>query len=180
MARRRKSTGVVPAAPGDYGGLVADISGLLDQARRAAARAVNSILTATYWDIGRRIVEFEQGGRTRAEYGEELLKKLSWDLTDRFGRGFSKRNLELMRVFYRGWEIAQTPSAQFEARVRLPAASGSSEEIFQTPSGKSGKAQICPTASSESAMPTISPTASAKLTGKNCRRCLQYQLPCSA
>ena len=81
--------------------------------------------------------------------GAELLKRLGNDLTARFGRGFSKRNLEQMRGFYAGWEIAQTTSAQFEARVRLPPELLESEaEIFpaapgslsiaQTPSAKFG------------------------------------------
>ena len=57
-------------------------------------------MTATYWEFGRRIVEFEQGGSKRAAYGEELLRTLSADLSTRFGRGFSVDNLELFRAFY--------------------------------------------------------------------------------
>ncbi len=53
----------------EYGGLLSGLSSLLDDARRGAARAVNAILTATYWEVGRRIVEFEQGGKARAGYG---------------------------------------------------------------------------------------------------------------
>jgi predicted nuclease of restriction endonuclease-like (RecB) superfamily len=120
MARRRKSTEMIVSTPAGYGGLVTGISALLDQARRAAARTVNSFLTATYWEIGRRIVEYEQAGKARAEYGESLLKKLGSDLAARFGRGFSWRNLFYMRSFYLGWEILQTPSAKFEACVRRP------------------------------------------------------------
>lgn len=87
-------------------------------------------MTASYWEIGRRIVEFEQGGAERAGYGEELLKRLSADLTMRFGRGFSERNLEQMRLFYLGWQISQTPSAK-SLGAPLPA------EIPQTVSGES-------------------------------------------
>jgi hypothetical protein len=105
---------------GQYGRLLADISGLLEQARRTAARSVNAVLTSAYWEIGRRIVEHEQHGRKRAGYGEQLIGRLSQDLTAKHGRGFSKRNLEQMRAFYLGWEIAQTPSAQFEARAICP------------------------------------------------------------
>jgi len=112
--------------PIDYGHLVSDISGLLEQARRTAARSVNAVLTATYWEIGRRIVEHEQSGKVRAGYGEALLRRLAKDLSKRFGRGFSKRNLDYMRAFYLGWEIVQTPSAQFEARIIFPTASGES------------------------------------------------------
>ena len=64
-------------------------------------------MTATYWEIGRRIVESEQEGKRRAGYGEELLKKLSADLTGRFGRGFSPDNLENMRRFYMTYKAAQ-------------------------------------------------------------------------
>ena len=53
-----------------------------------------------YWEIGREIVEFEQKGKVRAEYGEELIKILSKDMTEKFGKGFSERNLEQMRKFY--------------------------------------------------------------------------------
>jgi predicted nuclease of restriction endonuclease-like (RecB) superfamily len=92
--------------------MLSRVVGLIDEARRASARTVNSIMTATYWLIGRHIVEFEQSGKSRAEYGAELLKRLAGDLSVRYGRGFSKRNLEQMRLFYVSWPIAQTLSAQ--------------------------------------------------------------------
>jgi len=120
MVKRRKAARLISGSPGEYGGLVADISRLLEQSRRAAARSVNNILTATYWEIGRQIVEFEQGGKARAEYGTELLKRLGADLTARFGRGFSRVNLQQMRLFSMGWEIFQTPSGGFAAHVKLP------------------------------------------------------------
>jgi hypothetical protein len=138
MAKRRKSRELVPAAGAGYDGLVSGISELLEQARRGAARSVNSILTAAYWEIGRRIVELEQGGQERAEYGEGLLVRLGGDLTARHGRGFSWRNLFRMRNFYLGWEILPTPSAKFVARVRLPAGgAAASEQISAAPSGNS-------------------------------------------
>jgi len=59
--------------------LVGGIGDLLEAARRTSARTLNALMTATYWEVGRRIVEFEQGGKLRAEYGEELLKQLSAD-----------------------------------------------------------------------------------------------------
>ena len=68
------------------------IVGLLETARRAAARSVNALMTATYWEIGRRIVECEQGGQERAAYGAALIDRLAADLTRRFGRGFSRLN----------------------------------------------------------------------------------------
>lgn len=98
-----------------YGGLLADVVELLEQARRTSVRSVNAVMTATYWEVGRRIVEYEQGGKKRAEYGVALLKRLSADLAGRFGRGFSERNLEQMRLFYLGWPISQTASAKSQA-----------------------------------------------------------------
>ena len=72
---------------GDYAKVLAGVTDLLDAARRASARVVNSLMTATYWEIGRRIVEHEQAGQKRAGYGEEVVRNLSADLTRRFGRG---------------------------------------------------------------------------------------------
>jgi len=72
-------------------------------------------MTATYWEIGRRIVEYEQHGRKRAAYGEALLERLAADLTAKLGRGFSQRNLRQMREFYLGWQIRQTLSAESDA-----------------------------------------------------------------
>ncbi|MEK6675064.1 MAG: PDDEXK nuclease domain-containing protein [Planctomycetota bacterium] len=132
----QRQAGIIRATRAEYGGLLTGISSLLETARQAAARSINSVLTTTYWEIGRRIVEHEQAGRVRAEYGEALLQHLAVDLTRRFGRGFSKRNLDYMRTFYLGWEIVQTPSAQFEARVNCPALSGKSP-ILQTVSAES-------------------------------------------
>jgi len=83
-----------------YEHLVTDIGELLEAARRTTTRSVNAIMTATYWEVGRRIVEFEQGGEARAQYGRKLLKRLSVELTTRFGRGFSQDNLERFRLFY--------------------------------------------------------------------------------
>lgn len=96
----------------DYDVMLDSVVGLIEEARCASARTVNALMTATYWLIGRHIVEFEQKGKTRAEYGEELVKRLAEDLSNRCGRGFSKRNIEQMRLFYLGWPIAQTLSAQ--------------------------------------------------------------------
>jgi len=102
--------------PAAYAAVHTEIVTLLDSARSAAARSVNALMTASYWEIGRRIVEFEQGGHERAHYGEALIARLAADLSARFGRGFSRRNLEQMRLFYLAWpaeQIAQTVSAQF-------------------------------------------------------------------
>lgn len=77
-----------------YPKLISGIATLLEESRRSVVRAANCFMTATYWEIGRRIVEFEQGGKRRAEYGDELLERLSRDLTERHGRGFSGTNLK--------------------------------------------------------------------------------------
>ncbi len=124
--------------PAAYGDVHTGIVELLESARRAAARSVNVVMTATYWEIGRRIVEFEQGGRGRAKYGEALIERLAVDLTHRFGRGFSRRNIEQMRQFYLGWPIAQTVSAQsLPSQIpQTPSAKFSSPPIPQTPSGQ--------------------------------------------
>jgi len=87
-------------ATGSYDFVLSSMISLLEQARRASARAVNSVIAATYWEIGRRIVEHEQEGEQRASYGSGLLERLSKDLTSRFGRGFSVDGLERMRRFY--------------------------------------------------------------------------------
>lgn len=112
-----------------YTGLINGIGELLESSRHATARVVNSFMTATYWELGRRIVEFEQGGKKRAEYGEELLKRLAEDLTTKFGKGFSRQNLQNMRLFFDkfppSW-IRQTLSGK------------SGQGISQTPSGISG------------------------------------------
>jgi predicted nuclease of restriction endonuclease-like (RecB) superfamily len=139
MAKRSKKTEIVNRPVPDYGSLLTGISDLLEHARRMSARSVNSILTATYWEVGRRIVEYEQGGKARAEYGEELLKRLGSDLTATHGRGFSWRNLFRMRGFYLGWDILPTASAKLEAHVRPPPEEGvAASEIGSTALSKSG------------------------------------------
>src|SRR5689334_10634259 len=96
--RRRTSEAVRRADP--YSSVLEEVVELLEAGRRESARAVNSVMTTVYWQIGRRIVEHEQGGANRARYGQRLLERLSSDLTRRFRRGFSVDNLELMRRFY--------------------------------------------------------------------------------
>ena len=95
-----------------YPEFISQLVGLLEQARRNSARSVNALMTATYWEIGRRIVEQEQRGQRRAQYGKALLRRLAADLTSRFGKGFSERNLLAMREFFLAWSIPQTVSAE--------------------------------------------------------------------
>jgi len=95
----------------------------LQESRRAAGRAINSILTSAYWEIGRRIVEEEQRGYGKANYGDQLVEQLAADLTARFGRGVS--NVFQMRQFYLAFrEIVQTPSEQFPAAATVRTVSG--------------------------------------------------------
>ena len=134
--------------PARYDHLRDGIVEVLEAARRGSVRTVNAIMTAAYWETGRRIVEFEQRGRSRAEYGEELVTRLARDLTAKFGRGFGAVNLSYMRRFYQAWpatrilqtlseksepeavrKILQTPSEDFQTPSRT-------FRILQTPSGK--------------------------------------------
>ncbi|GAA4397352.1 hypothetical protein GCM10023187_06700 [Nibrella viscosa] len=88
------------------------IAGLLEQARKQVVTAVNLTMVHTYFEIGRTIVEDEQQGSARAEYGKAVLKELLQNLTAQFGKGFSARNLEQMRQFYLTYSIPQTVSAE--------------------------------------------------------------------
>jgi predicted nuclease of restriction endonuclease-like (RecB) superfamily len=88
---------------------------------------VNAVLTAAYWEIGRRIVEFEQAGETRAGYGEQILENLAGDLNARFGRGFSRQNLQQMRQFYLAYLHAnkcQTVSGELVSPPKCQTVSG--------------------------------------------------------
>ena len=110
---------------------------LVLSARQAVARGVNLLQVHTNYEIGHRIVEQEQGGADRAQYGKEVVKELAKHLTSDFGSGFSKSNLEYMRRFYlaypgRNIQIAQTLSGRFPGLEK-----GSPPAIAQTASGQS-------------------------------------------
>ena len=77
-----------------------EIKKILKNARQKAYTAVNSVMVEAYWEIGRRIVEEEQNGKERAEYGKEILQNLSKELTEEFGKGYSYRTLREIRQFY--------------------------------------------------------------------------------
>ena len=83
--------------PEPYGDLLAQIGEILTTGRRHVYQVVNTSLLKTYWEIGRHIVEFEQGGQKSAVYGKELLKQLAKDLTRSYGKGFSQSNVYYMR-----------------------------------------------------------------------------------
>ena len=129
------------AGRANYSAWSGGIATLLEEARRQSARSVNAILTATYWEIGRRIVEFVQQGETRAEYGNEVLGKLSRDLTKKLGRGFAHDNLQRMRLFYQAWPVGT---------------------IYATLSRKSIERKIFQTASEQFLLPQKSRPASRK------------------
>lgn len=96
----------------NYKGLVNSIGALLEQGRKQAYYAVNQILVKTYWEIGQKIIEYEQEGNERAEYGTALLEHLSRDLKKKYGKGFGRRNILDMRRFYLNYQIWQTVSAK--------------------------------------------------------------------
>lgn len=128
MAKARKSLMRIDNATAGidgYGEIHGGMVKLLEDARRAVARSVNAQITASYWEIGRRIVDYEQAGSSRAAYGEVLIERLAKDLTRRFGRGFSRQNLWQMRAFYIAW-----PAKRAAGRL-------ASQEILQTMSGES-------------------------------------------
>lgn len=87
-----------------------DISNLLNLARNSVKQYINNVMVNTYFEIGKRIVEMEQNGENRAEYGKQLIKELSNKLTKEFGKGFSVTNIKQMRTFYLTYGKSQTVS----------------------------------------------------------------------
>lgn len=96
----------------EYVKLVSQISDLWDEARNTAFQAVNTSLLFANWHTGEYIVEYEQRGNIKAEYGKQLLTNLSKDLTLRLGKGYSRSNLFNMRLFYLTYPKIQTVSGQ--------------------------------------------------------------------
>ena len=179
---QRKKSAVARASQSagrsDYRAWSGGIAALLAEARRQSARSVNAILTATYWEIGRRIVEFQQQGEQRAEYGEVLLKRLSADLTKQLGRGFGWRNLFQMRGFYLTHQdilstlsaksaataILQTVSAiSFPSVLDVQAAVSPQAGKLQTSSAKSAETKKVQTLPGKSSGALIRQTPSAEL-----------------
>jgi predicted nuclease of restriction endonuclease-like (RecB) superfamily len=128
----------------NYAALVGDISGVLESARKASVRSINSFLTAAYWLVGYRIAEYELKGLDRADYyGDKLIEKISEDLSKKYGKGFGKRNVFLMRSFYLAYpNIFQTLSGKSSAKIvqtlsALFIRARHSSNILQTPSAQS-------------------------------------------
>jgi hypothetical protein len=94
---------------------IADIKAILDAAKQQVYSSVNSAMVQAYWLIGKRIVEEEQNGKERAEYGSFLIKNLSLELTKEFGKGFSEQSLKNFRQFFivfKDLQIGSTPWSQ--------------------------------------------------------------------
>ena len=98
--------------PDTLGQLVGSISHIIEQARGQVRQTVNSVMVESYWQIGQLIVEHEQQGQSRAEYGKQQLKNLSRQLTERLGKGFDVTNLRNMRRFYAAYPIRETLSLE--------------------------------------------------------------------
>lgn len=96
----------------NYNRMLDRIGAILEEGRKNAHTAVNRILVKTYWEIGKEIVEYEQKGKEKADYGSELLDRVSMDLKTRYGKGFSRRNVLDMRRFYLDYRKWQTVSAK--------------------------------------------------------------------
>ena len=98
---------------GEIVNFITEIKTLLVQARSKVYKNINAIMTQTYFEIGRRIVQEEQNGKSRADYGKNLLQNLSSALTKEFGKGFSVAKLKNMRQFYLAFQNRQTVSSGF-------------------------------------------------------------------
>ena len=134
MTKQSRKTDLIVLRSDQYAAILTELVDLLESARRTSARAVNAVMTTAYWQVGRRIVEFEQGGASLAGYGEHLLERLSKDLTNRFGRGFSVDNLELMRRFYLAYtssQISETASRKSGSITSETTSRNSPNQIHQ-------------------------------------------------
>ncbi len=103
---------IISANESEYDALLVNIGAELEQGRQQAAAAVNNAIVTSYWKIGQHIVEYEQKGNEKAEYGSQLLKRLSSDLSARYGSGFGMSNVNKMRKMYLTYPILQTVSAK--------------------------------------------------------------------
>ena len=129
---------------------------ILEQARGAVVRAVNTNMVLAYWLIGREIVHDLQAGEERAEYGKQMLADLSSRLIQRYGNGFSVPNLQNFRKFY----LAYSTRVTMGADIQHPAGTKSADERIQYPMGtKSTKAQIPHTTGAELAVEQKKPPA---------------------
>ena len=103
MPTKRKSTSSTADEGKDFSKLLASLQVVILAARQQALRTVDVIQVKTSWSVGRHIVEFEQAGATRADYGKRLIAQLAESLTAEFGKGFDASNLRYMRLFYQAF-----------------------------------------------------------------------------
>ena len=96
----------------EYNELVENIGSVYNKAKNKIISTINVEMLDAYWNIGKNIVEFEQKGKLKAEYGKKLLINLSKDLSAKYGKGFSRSNLQYMRLFYLHYPIRQTVSGK--------------------------------------------------------------------
>jgi hypothetical protein len=101
-----------PVAKSMYNIMLKNIETILKKGRKTAFAAVNNIMLTTYWEIGREIVEFEQKGKEKAEYGSKLLDRIAQDLKNKYGKGFSRSNVIYMRLLYLKYPKSETLSHQ--------------------------------------------------------------------
>ena len=110
------------------------ISRLIDESRRQVAKAVNTAMVYTYYSVGQYIVEFEQGGKVRAAYGKEVLKRLSARLTEQYGKGWSEDNLENCRKLFLNYSITEPVVRKLnQETISEPAVRKSDQEINSEP-----------------------------------------------
>ena len=131
----KKSKTVKKASDTSYSKALSDIKNLVQQARYVSARSVNAIMTATYWEIGRKIIEVEQKGQKRADYGKQIIKKISKDLTKSLGKGFGLSNLKNFRQFYLSYshiQKSQTLSGFFKSSQKGQTVSAQSSNSLNT------------------------------------------------
>lgn len=110
------------------------ISRLIEESRRQVAKAVNTAMVYTYYGVGQYIVEFEQGGKERAAYGKEVLKRLSTRLTEKYGKGWSEDNLENCRKLFLNYSITEPAVRKLnQETISEPAVRKSDQEINSEP-----------------------------------------------
>lgn len=100
--------------------LFSRVSELIEQSRHYVAKAINTAMAATYYEVGRYIVEDEQSGKVRAAYGKQVLPELSTRLTEKFGKGWSVENLKMMRRFYMVYSNSVNTAYPIQADFHLP------------------------------------------------------------
>lgn len=130
--RPSRSRAVQPVATG-FDGLLRGLREFISESRRQVLRAVDVVQVRTCWGVGRHIVEFEQGGAARAEYGAKLLPRLAEKLTGEFGKGFDERNLRHMRTFFLVfpiWDAVRTELSWTHYRTLLRVEDAAAREWY--------------------------------------------------